>query len=119
MNRHPAKVLPLRRVEGVLSEMSDEALVAACAVGEAAALGALFDRHRTSVYRFLSRVCASHRGDLDDLVQSTFVEVFRSAARFSGCGRVSTWVFGIAANVARHHVRGEARRRALLASVSA
>ncbi len=44
--------------------------------------------------------------------------MFRSAARFSRGGRVSTWVFGIAANVARHHVRGEARRRALLASVS-
>ena len=35
------KLLPLRRLEGRPVEMSDEALVASCAVGEAAALGAL------------------------------------------------------------------------------
>ena len=34
------KLLPLRRVEGLPAEMSDEALLAACATGETAALGA-------------------------------------------------------------------------------
>jgi RNA polymerase sigma-70 factor (ECF subfamily) len=118
MKRIRANVIPLRRVQGTLPEMSDDALVAACAVGDVPALGALFDRHRAGVYRFLSRLCANHRADLDDLVQSTFIEVFRGAARFSKGATVGTWIFGIAANVARHHSRGERRSQALAASAA-
>src|SRR5262245_54905267 len=110
-----AKVVPLRRVQGSAAELSDEALVAACAVGDVPALGALFDRHHAAVYRFLARVSQADRQDLDDLVQATFYEVFRAAKGFRGAGAVLTWIFAIAVNVTRHHVRGEARRRSFIA----
>lgn len=92
--------------------MSDEALLAACAVGDAPSLGALFDRHRAAVHRYVSRLTGTDARDLDDLVQQTFVEVPRSAPRYSGRATVRTWILGIASNVVRHHVRAEARRRA-------
>lgn len=38
--------------------------------------------------------------DVDDLVQQTFIEVTRAAARFRSDSQVKTWMFGIAANVA-------------------
>jgi RNA polymerase sigma-70 factor (ECF subfamily) len=44
-------------------------------------------------------------------VQATFLEVQRSAARFRGGSSVKTWLLGVAANVARHQLRGERRRR--------
>ena len=105
------KLLALRRVAGAASELSDEALVASCAVGESAALGSLFDRHHLTVYRFLSRSTTTNRDDIDDLVQTTFVEVWRSAKRYRNKGAVRSWILGIAANVSRHYVRGEVRRR--------
>lgn len=108
------KLIPLRRLAGAPDEMSDEALLAACAVGERAALGALFDRHHLAVFRFLGRLIAAERHALDDLVQNTFLEVWRSAGQFAGRGAARSWVLGVAANVARHHCRGEARRRAAL-----
>jgi RNA polymerase sigma-70 factor (ECF subfamily) len=111
-----ARVLPFRRVAGVAGELSDAALLAACAVGDASALGALFDRHQASVYRFLSRLAGADERDLDDLVQATFLGVLRAAARFEARSSVRTWIFSIAANVVRHHVRGEARRRGLHAA---
>lgn len=117
MSREPAKqgkLLPLRRVDGVTEEMSDEALIAACAVGERAALGALFDRHADAVYRFVSRAATTSASDADDLVQATFMQVWRSADRFGGKGSARSWILGIAANLIRHHARGEARRRAAL-----
>ena len=48
--------------------------------------------------------------DVEDLVQCTFVEAWRSASRYRKKGRVLSWLFGIAANLARHHLRTQARR---------
>jgi len=106
-------LLPFRRVEGTVSELSDEALIAAAAASEAAALGALFDRHHDAVRRFLARLSGTDDRDLDDLVQMTFEAVPRAARRFDGRSAVRTWLFGVANNVARHHVRTEIRRKRL------
>jgi len=103
---------PIRRIEGHPDEMSDEALVAAAATGDVAAMAALFDRFHASVHRFLSRLVSA--ADVDDLVHATFLEAFAAAARYRGGSIVRTWLFGIALNVSRHHFRGESRRRAFL-----
>ena len=108
-----SRVVPIRRVAGRPSEMSDEALVAACATCENAALGALYDRHVDAVRRFLARMSGTDERDLDDLVQATFETVPRAARRFGGESQVRTWLFGVANNVARHHVRSEVRRKRL------
>lgn len=117
--RPTGELVPLRRVEGQPREMSDSALVAACAVGDTAALGALFDRHHAAVYRFLARVTRGAGDQLDDLVQSTFLEVWRASSRYRGKGSAQSWIFGIAVNISRHHVRSEVRRRAAMERVAA
>ncbi len=94
--------------------MSDEALVGACATGDNVALGALYDRHAGSLRRFLARLSGTDERDLDDLVQQTFEAIARAAPRFHGRSSVRTWLFGIANNTARHHVRTERRRRHLV-----
>lgn len=108
-----AHVLPLKRIDGVTAEISDEALLAACATGDRAALAALFDRHQASVQRFLARLAGVDPQDAEDLLQNTFIEVFRSAKRFLNRSSVRSWVFGIAANLTRNHVRSSRRRREL------
>lgn len=112
------KVAYLHRIDGRPGEMTDEALVAACGQGDRAALGALFDRHHRTVYRFLARLAGTDERDLDDLVQATFVEVLRSSSKFGGKSAVRTWILGIAHNLVRHHVRGEARRKRLVKAVA-
>jgi RNA polymerase sigma-70 factor (ECF subfamily) len=94
--------------------VTDDALVAACAAGQHAALGLLFDRYNVAIYRFLTRMLGGGHPDLDELVNETFLNVHRSAAKFRGHSSVKTWITAIAANVARHHIRGETRRRAFL-----
>jgi RNA polymerase sigma-70 factor, ECF subfamily len=95
----------------------DLELVRACAAGESAALGELFDRHHLVVYRFLSRLLGGSSADLDELVNETFLHVFRSARSFRGQASARTWICAIAANVGRHHVRSESRRRSFLDSL--
>jgi len=112
------QVVPLRRLDerrAALSEISDEALLAACGVGDSAALGALFDRHHEAVYRLVSRLLRGEPAETDDLVQTTFLEAWKSAATYGGRGSVKSFLFGIAANTARRHFRSTARRRAAYA----
>jgi RNA polymerase sigma-70 factor (ECF subfamily) len=108
------RILPLRRVQGEVAEMSDEALLAACALPDAAALGALFDRFAPAVSKFLMRFLGSAHAEVDDLVQATFLEAQRCAGSFRGKSTVRAWILGISANLARHHLRGETRRRNML-----
>lgn len=92
----------------------DMELVTACARGDLTALGILFDRHGGAARRFLARYVAGHDADLDDLVNATFLEVFRGAKGFRGSSSVRSWVLGVSVNVSRHWRRGEARRRSFL-----
>jgi RNA polymerase sigma-70 factor (ECF subfamily) len=112
------KLLLLHRARKEHRDTADEDLLAACARGEGLALEELFHRHGDRVYRVLGRSRGVDAKDLDDLVQSTFIEVFRSAPAYAGRASVSTWLLGIAINVMRHHVRGESRRRSMVAAAS-
>src|SRR5207302_1528503 len=86
----------LRRLDerrAAVSEISDEALLAACGVGDTAALGALFDRHHDAMYRLISRLLRTEPSANDDLVQTTFMEAWRSAKRYDGRGSVRSFLF--------------------------
>lgn len=111
------KLLPLRRVSGSVEELSDRALVSAAAEGDQAALGALYDRFHRDVYRFIGHLARNDKALVDDLMQQTFLEAYRSAPRFRGTSTLKTWLFGIAANLVRNHFRGEQRSRAAAAKL--
>ncbi|WP_082221476.1 RNA polymerase sigma factor [Herbaspirillum chlorophenolicum] len=65
---------------------------------------ALYTQHRTHLQRFVQRYVGSHE-DAEDVVQNTFIEAMKCAHRFSGLSKPSTWLFGIALNLARNQVR--------------
>lgn len=114
-----AKLVPLRRVEAKTENLSDEALVAACATGDRAALGALFDRHNERVLRFAARMLGSSAPEVDDVVQLTFETVRRTAPKYRGASSVRTWIIGIAYNVIRRQYRKrEQSQRVALAVAS-
>lgn len=64
----------------------------------------LFREHRHHLQRFVERYVRNSE-DAEDVVQNTFVEAVRCADRFSGLSKPSTWLFGIALNLARNQVR--------------
>lgn len=65
---------------------------------------ALYTEHRTHLLRFVQRYVGNHE-DAEDVVQNTFIEAVKCAHRFSGLSKPSTWLFGIALNLARNQVR--------------
>jgi len=112
------EVLRLRKPSTESPELSDEAVARACAAGDAGAIATLFDRFHRPVVRYLTRLIGGG-ADVDDLLQSTFLEVARGVATYDdGRGAVLSWLFGIATNVVRHHRRSSARRVRLLAAAA-
>jgi len=76
--------------------------------GHDAALNDLMERHATGVFHFLCRMLGTE-DDANDLAQETFIRVFRAKASYRLEQRFSTWLFTIAANLARNHIRWRTR----------
>lgn len=70
-------------------------------------LNELFRKHHHHLLRFVQRYVRNVE-DAKDVVQNTFLEATRCADRFSGLSKPSTWLFGIALNLARNQVRNHA-----------
>ena len=94
----------------------DSELIARMADGDRDALGALFDRHHHALYGFLARAYGSRDLDVDDLVQTTFLEAFRAAPRYRGASSPRSWLFAIGGNIAKMHRRATMRRNRALQS---
>jgi RNA polymerase sigma-70 factor (ECF subfamily) len=91
-------------------------LIAAAIAGDQAALQKLLVSQRAAVTRYAERrLPASIRDhvDSDDVVQQTFVEAFRSIARFrlDESPRFQAWLFGTADNVIRDMVKRQGRAK--------
>lgn len=76
--------------------------------GHDAALNDLMERHATVVFHFLCRML-NNEDDANDLAQETFVRVFRAKDSYKPEQRFSTWLFTIAANLGRNHIRWRTR----------
>jgi RNA polymerase sigma-70 factor (ECF subfamily) len=74
----------------------------AAAAGDAAAFARLVESLHARVFRFILRQIPNP-SDAEDLTQDTFLEVYRKLETFRGASKVSTWVMGIALNIARNH----------------
>jgi len=90
------------------TDAQDRADMERLAAGHDVALNDLMERHATPVFHFLCRM-VGNEDDANDLAQETFVRVFRSRASFRTDGKFSTWLFTIAANLARNHFRWRSR----------
>jgi RNA polymerase sigma factor (sigma-70 family) len=78
---------------------TDQTLIArVVAQDDRAAFGELVLRHQGAVRRFLRQLTQGDEGLADDLAQDTFVQAYRSLARFQGGAAFSTWLLGIAHN---------------------
>lgn len=86
----------------------DAELIAACVAGDAAAQRVLFRREYPRVNATVYRLVGSAR-DADDLVQETFIAVFRGLARFRRDSKLATWIDRIAVRVVFHHIRARGR----------
>lgn len=95
------------------AEVTDPDLAARLRAGDREAMGEVFDRYADRVYTFCFRRTASWVV-AEDAMATTFLEVWRIRARAAAHdGDLLPWLYGVAANVCRNHLRAARRQGAL------
>ena len=98
------------RMDVPTAESSDETLAARAAAGDDQAFEALVARYQGRVYRLACRLTSET--DAPDVLQETFLQVYRHLATFRGDAQFGTWLYRIATNAALMLRRARARRPA-------
>jgi RNA polymerase sigma-70 factor (ECF subfamily) len=108
----PQRPVPSSAILRLVRPAEESDLVARCRVRDPLAQRALFERERSRVHGLLYRVVGSN-SHMDDLLQDTFLEVFRSLPTFRGESSLRTWIDRCAVRVAYAHFARKARMPSL------
>jgi RNA polymerase sigma-70 factor (ECF subfamily) len=73
----------------------------------------LYKDYKRKVYGTVSHI-VGRTDELDDIVQTVFLEIYRSLGRYKGNSQLSTWIYRIAVNVSLQYIRKRKRRRVFL-----
>jgi len=88
---------------------SDEDLMAAYVAGDASAFDELFARYAPILLRVMRQQLHSQE-EANDLVQQTFLQLHRARHDFRSDAKLRPWLFTIALNLKREHLRRLKRR---------
>ena len=92
---------------GILMNSSADLVTRVCA-GDAEAFRLIFDRYSRPIISFIFDM-VNDRAQAEELTQETFVRAYRAIRTMRRDTKLSTWLFGIARNVARESLRARAR----------
>ena len=93
--------------------LEDADLVARYLEGDERAFHELADRYHGRLLNFVYRTIGD-RDRAEDLVQETFVRVYRHLHRFDPTKKFSTWIYTIAGNLAKNELRNRSRNPLIL-----
>ena len=96
-----------------LGALEDADLVARYLNGERFAFHELVGRYQDRLLNFIYRTIGD-RDRAEDLVQETFVRVYRHMHRFDPTKKFSTWIYTIASNLAKNELRNRSRNPLVL-----
>jgi RNA polymerase sigma-70 factor (ECF subfamily) len=91
--------------QGMTDEEGSDSAVLTGLRGQPELIGVLYERHAGAVFRFLVRRVGP--GAAEDLLSEVFVAALGARTRVVGhdSGSALPWLYGIALNVVRHHLR--------------
>ena len=69
----------------------------------------LMDKYKKSIYWHIRRLVISHE-DAEDILQETFIQVYRFVSSFKGESKIYTWLYRIATNECIRHFRNNDKK---------
>jgi len=110
----PAKVFDPIGVNSVerMNDAHPSRLISRCLAGEEAAIEALVRQHETGVFRLALSVVGDV-ADANEITQMTFISALRSLASYQEKKTFKAWLYTIALNHSRSHLRKRKARERL------
>jgi RNA polymerase sigma-70 factor, ECF subfamily len=103
-----ANYFPNVESKSIGMEMTDAATVSRARDGDPDAFRQLVERHSKPIFRLAYRMTGNEH-DADDVVQETFLRVYKQLARFEERANFGTWLHRIAVNCALDLLRSRGR----------
>ena len=94
----------------------DILLASRCALGDRQSCGEVFHQQKNRVHATLYRVLGRNL-DMEDLIQESFIEIFKSLESFRGEAQLSTWIDRITVRVAYGYLRRKKGKTARLEAI--
>ncbi|MCK4303194.1 MAG: sigma-70 family RNA polymerase sigma factor [Candidatus Eisenbacteria sp.] len=104
---------PGAMVEPVLAELPDEDLMEKIVEGSERAFALLVKRYQGKIMNLVHRFIYD-RDRAAEIAQEVFLRVYLHRKRYRRSGRFSTWIYTIAANLAKNEIRRKARLKGVL-----
>ena len=92
-----------------IARLNDTELALLARDGNAAAFEEIYDRHAPGVARALASFAGADADALDDLVQDVFFKAVEGLSSYAPLRPFPHWLYTIALNTGRNHVRDRAR----------
>lgn len=89
---------------GALGAMSDQDLLDGIRAQSETHFNELYQRYFQRIYSFVYTRLRNH-AETEEVVQETFLAVFRSFERYRGQSSLLSWIYGIAKNTANNSIR--------------
>jgi len=93
-------------------KITDEELIAQFQNGDQKAFDIIVGRYKDPLINFIYHFLGD-RIDAEDVVQETFLRVYRNKHLYRNIAKFSTWIYTIASNLAKTELRRRRRRRLL------
>jgi RNA polymerase sigma-70 factor (ECF subfamily) len=90
---------------------ADAALMLRVKRGDRAAFASLVEKYRQPLFNFIFRTLRDEI-EAEDVAQNTFLQVWKSRARYQRTAKFSTWLFTIARNLCLNEIRRRSRHPA-------
>ena len=97
-----------KRARREIAALRDSEVVQRFLEGDDRAFDEIVGRYDTRLQNFVARTVGD-REQAEDLVQETFVRVYRHIRRFDQTRKFSTWIYTIAGNLAKNELRNRSR----------
>ncbi|HQU72574.1 MAG TPA: sigma-70 family RNA polymerase sigma factor [Calditrichia bacterium] len=91
-------------------KVTDEQLIAQFQRGDLQAFDVLVQRYKDQLLNYVFRF-VGNRVDAEDIVQETFLRVYKNKHYYKEIAKFSTWVYTIAGNLAKTELRRRKRRK--------
>lgn len=90
-------------------KLTDEQLLELIRLNKESGFRSLMHQYQEQTYWHIRRMVTTHE-DADDVVQNTFIKVFRNLDKFKGNSKLYTWIYRIATNESLTYLKSRKRR---------